>query len=77
MRDLLEPVDKRPTSFYRGYDVFDPVNLGFITNVAEENGFKFFYFDTTLLGNSNAGHVYGTTLSADEKNALIEYIKKL
>jgi hypothetical protein len=77
MRDLLEPVEKRPKEFYRGYDVFDPVNLGFIANVAEENGFKFFYFDTTLLGNSNAGHVYGTTLSADEKNALIEYIKKL
>lgn len=77
MRDLLEAVEKRPKEFYRGYDVFDPVNLGFITNVPEENGFEFFYFDTTLLGNSNAGHVYGTTLSADEKNALIEYIKKL
>jgi hypothetical protein len=77
LRDLLEPAAKRPTAFYRGYDVFDPVNLGFITNVPEENGVKFFYFDTSLDGNNNTGHEYGTTLSADEKNALIEYIKKL
>lgn len=77
MRDLLEPVANRPKEFYRGYDVFDQANLGFLTNVKEENGFQFFHFDTTKPGNSNAGHTYGTTLSADEKSALIEYMKKL
>src|SRR5207237_322074 len=31
LRDLLEPVAQRSTSFYRGFDVFDPVNVGFVT----------------------------------------------
>jgi Cytochrome C oxidase, cbb3-type, subunit III len=77
LSDLLEPVENRPKEFYRGYDVFDQVKLGFMTDVKEENGIKFFYYDTTQPGNSNMGHLYGTTLSADEKKALIEYIKKL
>jgi len=77
IRDLLEPVEQRPKEFYRGYDVFDQVRLGFVSNVAEENGSKFFRFDTTVPGNSNAGHLYGTTLTPEEKDALVEYIKKL
>lgn len=77
LKDLLEPPENRPKEFYRGYDVFDQVNVGFITNVAEENGRKYFRFDTSIPGNSNAGHIYGTTLTPDEKTALIEYMKKL
>lgn len=77
LADLLEPVEKRPKEFYRGYDVYDPVRLGFLTDVKEENGFKFFFYDTKQRGNNNSGHIYGTALSADEKLALIEYIKKL
>lgn len=77
MRDLLEAPSARPTSFYRGYDVFDPIKLGFISVVAEENGIKFFKYDTSLPGNSNAGHLYGTELSAAEKDALVEFLKKL
>jgi hypothetical protein len=33
--------------------------------------------DVTLEGNSNAGHTYGTDLSAEEKRALLEYMKTL
>jgi hypothetical protein len=77
LADLLEPVENRPKEFYRGYDVFDQLKLGFITDVKEENGIEFFHFDTKQPGNANTGHLYGTTLSADEKKALIEYIKKL
>jgi hypothetical protein len=75
--DLLSPAANRPKDFYRGYDVFDQTKLGFITDVKEENGVPFFHFDASQPGNSNAGHLYGTTLSADEKTALIEFIKKL
>ncbi len=77
LRDLLEPPEQRPKEFYRGYDVFDQVKLGFVSNVAEENGYKFFRFDTSVPGNSNAGHLYGTKLTPEEKDALVEYIKKL
>lgn len=81
LRDLLQPSAKRPKTFYRGYDVYDQKNLGFVTDVAEENGKKFFLYDTDEKkepGNSNQGHEgkrYGTELSATEKDALLEYLK--
>jgi hypothetical protein len=34
-------------------------------------------FDTTVRGNSNAGHVYGTDVTEDDRKALIEYLKTL
>jgi mono/diheme cytochrome c family protein len=72
--DLLEKPENRPKTFYRGYDVFDPQKVGFISDVAEENGKKYFKYDTTLPGNGNQGHVYGT-YSDEEKAALVEYMK--
>jgi hypothetical protein len=78
LRDLLEPADKRPPVFYRGYDVYDQKRAGFVSTVAEEKGRKYFRFDTSLLGNGNYGHdgkEYGTELSAEEKDALVEYMK--
>ncbi|MEB3359738.1 MAG: cytochrome c [Synechococcales bacterium] len=77
MRDLLQAPADRPTEFYRGYDVYDQQNMGFVSTVAEENGNAFFKFDTTLPGNGNGGHTYGTELPADDKEALIEYLKTL
>jgi len=78
LRDLLEPGDRRPARFYRGYDVYDRVKVGFVSEVAEEKGRRFFPYDTTLVGNSNRGHEgprYGTELPPDDKDALVEYLK--
>ena len=78
LRELLEPAERRPAVFYRGYDVMDRARVGFIADVAEENGRKYYKFDTRLPGNGNAGHEgreYGTELSAVEKDALVEYLK--
>jgi mono/diheme cytochrome c family protein len=75
LRDLLEPPERRPTTFFRGYDVFDQRNVGFVSNVPAEGGHQFTAFDTTRPGNSNSGHLYGTTLSDAEKSALVEYLK--
>ncbi|MDF5725217.1 MAG: c-type cytochrome [Rhizonema sp. PD37] len=77
LRDLLEVPEKRPKEFYRGYDVFDKEKVGFVSNVSHENDKKYFNFDTTLPGNNNSGHLYGTELSAEDKDALVEYMKKL
>lgn len=77
LRDLLETPDKRPKEFYRGYDVFDQKNVGFVSDVSEENGKNYFKFDTAVPGNSNSGHLYGTELSPEDKDALVEYMKKL
>jgi hypothetical protein len=78
LRDLLEPSDKRPKSFYRGYDVYDQKNVGFVADVSEEKDRKFFRYNTAETGNSNQGHEgkrYGTELPAAQKDALIEYLK--
>lgn len=76
LRDLLSPPEERPTVFYRGYEVYDYENLGFVSSgaTAEASGFR---FDTTERGNSNRGHLYGTDLSAIEVEALLEYLKTL
>jgi len=76
LRDLLAAPEDRPTVFYRGYDVYDYDNVGFVSSgpEAESAGFK---FDTMLRGNSNSGHVYGVELDTAEKDALIEYMKTL
>jgi mono/diheme cytochrome c family protein len=78
LRDLLEPSPKRPPKFYRGYDVYDQKKVGFVSDVGEENGRKYFHYDTGEPGNSNKGHEgkpYGTELSTAEKDALVEYLK--
>jgi hypothetical protein len=75
LRDLLEAPERRPPTFYRGYDVFDQVNVGFVSDVAEEKGRQFSRFDTSVPGNGNGGHVYGTSLGDAEKAAIVEYMK--
>ena len=75
LRDLLEPPALRPVTFYRGYDVLDAKKVGFLSNVAREGNLTFPLYDTRVLGNSNAGHLWGTTLAPDEKDAIVEYMK--
>jgi mono/diheme cytochrome c family protein len=76
LRDLLEPVANRPKVFYRGYDVYDPVNVGFVSTgpEAERRGTK---LDVSLRANGNQGHEYATALPSAEKEALVEYLKTL
>ncbi len=77
LRDLLELPEERPQIFYRGYDVFDPKKVGFASDVGEADGRSYFQHDTSVPGNSNDGHLYGTNLSAEEKEALVEFMKTL
>ncbi len=76
LTDLLAPESERPRLFWRGYDVYDPVRVGFVSggDQAKQAGTP---FDTSLPGDSSAGHRYGTTLSAEQKRALLEYLKTL
>jgi len=76
--DLLQPASQRPTLFYRGNDLYDPVKLGFVSDTAKEGAKSYFAYDTEKPGNSKAGHTgkaYGTELPDDDKWALIEYLK--
>jgi hypothetical protein len=78
LNDLLKPSSERMAKFFRGNDVFDRENVGFVATVPEQNGRAFFLFDTSKVGNGNQGHEgkeYGTDLGADERRALREYLK--
>ncbi len=72
---LLLPAKDRMKTFYVGTRDFDPVNVGFATD--KRDGAS--QFDTTLPGNSNAGHdTYGTDKLTDEQRwQLVEYLKTL
>jgi len=76
LRDLLKPAAERPKLFWRGYDVYDRINVGFVTTGpgAQRVGTL---FDVSAKGNGNQGHEYGTRLSSSDKDALIEYLKTL
>jgi hypothetical protein len=52
---------------------FDPAAIGLAIAASEHAS----AFDTTLPGNSNAGHVYGSTLADADKRDLLEYLKSL
>jgi mono/diheme cytochrome c family protein len=74
LAQLLLPPSQRMTQFYVGSRDFDPVNVGFITTQTPGA----YLFDTTVAGNSNVGHLYGTAeLSATQRLELIEYLKTL
>jgi cytochrome c peroxidase len=76
LRDLLAQPDKRPTVFWRGYDLYDPVNVGFVSHGAEAQRIGTRY-DTSARAGSNRGHTFGTDLPPEQKDALIEYLKTL
>jgi mono/diheme cytochrome c family protein len=72
LRELLEPAAKRSRSFARGCEVYDQANLGFACTGGEN-----FLYDTSVPGNGNTGHEYGTGIDAVEKQALLEYLKTI
>jgi hypothetical protein len=80
--EMLIPASERTKKFWRGGD-FDPVKVGLDTTATSGT----FLMDTTLLGNSNAGHsfqdgprgngVIGPLLKDDERWAIVEYLKSI
>lgn len=76
LHDLLRPPEQRPRLFHRGYDLFDPTDVGFVSTGpdAEKVGTR---YDTTEPGNGNGGHRYGTQHPEAERLDLLEYLKTL
>ena len=72
LAQLPTPPAQRVKQFYLGSREFDPVNVGFVT--AQTPGA--YLYDTTVAGNSNAGHVCPSMTPA-ETLELIEYLKTL
>jgi|SoiMethySBSTD1v2_1073268.scaffolds.fasta_scaffold00993_34 hypothetical protein len=79
LADLLEAPQGRPKAFVRGGEVLDSSRGGFVAPPCDpahpEKGA--FCFDTTLPGNANFGHVYGTDLTAADKADLLAYLLTL
>ena len=44
---LLAPPDQRPTSFWRGCDIYDPVSVGFRSDRPDDDCPRLFPLDTT------------------------------
>ena len=80
--ELLTPAAERTKKFYVGRE-FDPVKVGVDTSGASGT----YLLDTTLVGNSNAGHsfqdgprgngIIGPKLTDEQRWALIEYLKSI
>ena len=74
VEELLSPVEERRTVFWTGGRELDRQRLGFVSGNAPGR----FRFDTSLPGNRNTGHLYPKAgLTADERKAIIEYLKTL
>jgi hypothetical protein len=71
--ELLLPPQERSRVFYVGNREFDPETVGFKSG-GKRNGFR---FDTRIPGNGNAGHIYGTELSEQQRLDLLEFLKML
>ncbi len=71
--ELLQKPEQRVRTFNVGSWEFDPVNVGFVSNEEQDTS----TFDTTIEGNANTGHLYGSDLSVSDKWLLIEYLKTL
>ena len=80
--EMLVPASERSKKFCIGRE-FDPIKVGLDTTCGPNT----FVFDTSLLGNSNAGHsfqdgprgdgVIGPLLTDDQRWALVEYLKSI
>jgi len=74
LHDLLLPPAERPVRFPVGQRDFDPVRVGLVTEGVEAPAFT---LDTTIPGNHNTGHAYGTALPPDDRRDLVEFMKTL
>lgn len=76
LRDLLAPAAMRPKEFWRGYDVYDQVRVGFEHDSAQARRVGTRH-DVSAKGGGNQGHEFGVALPAADKEALLEYLKTL
>jgi hypothetical protein len=75
--ELLTPATQRKPAFKVGSRLYDTKNVGYVT---DQSPFATGSFETdpnNVNGNGNGGHEFGTDLSADDRWAIIEYMKTL
>jgi len=75
--ELLKPPAERVKVFFRGNRHYDEALLGWVSDQPTEGTKELFKYDTSLIGNWNVGHDYGTNLNAGQRTDLIAYLKTL
>lgn len=75
--ELLTPAKDRKPSFMVGSRLFDPKNVGYVTDQSPFKSGTFVTDPANANGNGDGGHEYGTTLTPGERWAIIEYLKTL
>ncbi|HET7845629.1 MAG TPA: di-heme-cytochrome C peroxidase [Xanthomonadales bacterium] len=73
LAELLKAPADRVAKFWVGTPDFDVDAVGLVATEGDGRSL----FDTSLVGNSNAGHAFGTTLADGDKRDLLEYLKSL
>jgi hypothetical protein len=80
---LAELINLKPrrTVFYRGTNLYDPVDVGLLSPDKPDSK-TYFVFDTRVYGNSNRGHDYpwpykGNGWNENDLKDLLEYLKTL
>ena len=74
--DLLLPPDQRPQQFYRGYNLYDPIKVGYVTQGDEAQRAGTLH-DTRERANAARGHAFADGLSESQRWELVEYLKTL
>ena len=74
---LLQPPAFRPDVFWRGSDLIDAEDGGFVSEPGVDPQRPLWRYDTALPGNANKGHLWGTELPPADKAALLAYLKTL
>jgi hypothetical protein len=73
--ELLMPPSQRKTTFMAGNRVYDPKNVGFMTDRSTFKNAAFVADPANVNGNGNGGHDYGKDLTESERWAIIEFLK--
>ncbi len=82
LADVMNSAE-RPKVWKRTEDGYDQVKVGLEVETFDSvpeglsSRIRRMYYDTSHVGNSNAGHTFPDVLSPDEKLAVIEYLKTL
>ena len=77
LTELLSPVSQRSAKFDLGTLSWDNTAIGYKSTPDTLFTLGRFTFDTTIKGNYNTGHEWGSELASDDKRALLEYLKSL
>ncbi|WP_431686022.1 di-heme-cytochrome C peroxidase [Hahella sp. NBU794] len=80
--ELLLPASQRSKKFYLGSRELDVVKVGYVSmphmTLSDGALIKTFEYDTSLKGNANSGHEYGSKdMKESERMELLEYLKTL